>query len=71
MRLGRRSCFTRAISSGRGGRIVAEAFVGILCEDKLSYQSVDPAWKPDLANPHGTFGMRISSGSRWGADSGN
>jgi hypothetical protein len=40
-----------------GGRIVAEVFVGILCEDKLSYQSVDPAWKPELANAQGTFTM--------------
>ena len=40
-----------------GGRIVAEVFVGILCEDKLSYQSVDPSWKPELANAHGTFAM--------------
>jgi hypothetical protein len=40
-----------------GGRIVAETFVGILSEDKLSYQSVDPAWTPALANPQGTFGM--------------
>ena len=40
-----------------GGRIVAETFVGILSEDKLSYQSVDPAWIPDLANPQGAFGM--------------
>ena len=40
-----------------GGRIVAEVFVGILCEDKLSYQSVDPAWTPELANAQGTFAM--------------
>ena len=40
-----------------GGRIVAEVFVGILCEDKLSYQSVDPAWTPELANAQGTFTM--------------
>jgi hypothetical protein len=40
-----------------GGRIVAEVFVGILCEDKLSYQSVDPAWTPELANAQGKFGM--------------
>jgi hypothetical protein len=23
----------------------------------MSYQSVDPSWKPELANAHGTFGM--------------
>jgi hypothetical protein len=40
-----------------GGRIVAETFIGILSEDKLSYQSVDPAWTPDLANASGRFEM--------------
>jgi hypothetical protein len=40
-----------------GGRIVAEVFVGILDSDRMSYQSVDPSWKPDLANADGTFGM--------------
>jgi hypothetical protein len=40
-----------------GGRIVAEVFVGILDKDRLSYQSVDPSWKPELASPQGTFGM--------------
>jgi hypothetical protein len=40
-----------------GGRIVAEVFVGILDNDSMSYQSVDPSWKPELANAHGTFGM--------------
>jgi hypothetical protein len=40
-----------------GGRIIAEVFVGLLTADKLSYQNVDPAWKPDLANAQGTFTM--------------
>jgi Animal haem peroxidase len=40
-----------------GGRIVAEVFVGILSADKLSYQSVDPAWTPELANTQGMFTM--------------
>jgi hypothetical protein len=40
-----------------GGRIVAEVFVGILDADRLSYQSVDPSWTPELAGPGGTFGM--------------
>jgi Animal haem peroxidase len=40
-----------------GGRIVAEVFVGILDSDRMSYQSVDPSWNPDLANASGTFGM--------------
>ena len=40
-----------------GGRIVAEVFVGILDNDRLSYQSVDPLWKPELATANGTFGM--------------
>lgn len=40
-----------------GARIVAEVFVGILKEDKLSYQSVNPAWTPELAGPGGRFTM--------------
>jgi len=40
-----------------GGRIVAEVFIGILAEDKLSYQRVDPAWTPELANAQGRFTM--------------
>jgi hypothetical protein len=40
-----------------GGRIVAEVFVGILNEDRLSYQRVDPTWTPELANANGDFGM--------------
>jgi Animal haem peroxidase len=40
-----------------GGRIVAEVFVGILDNDRLSYQSVNPLWKPELASGDGRFGM--------------
>jgi len=40
-----------------GGRIVAEVFIGLLDSDKLSYQSVDPQWTPELANPNGSFTM--------------
>jgi len=40
-----------------GGRIVAEVFVGILAADRLSYQSVNPSWTPELANAAGRFGM--------------
>jgi len=32
-------------------------FVGILTADRLSYQSVDPTWTPELANAKGEFGM--------------
>jgi hypothetical protein len=40
-----------------GGRIVAEVFIGLLDNDKMSYQSVDPQWKPELVNANGTFTM--------------
>jgi hypothetical protein len=40
-----------------GGRIVAEVFIGLLDNDKMSYQSIDPQWKPELANPNGSFTM--------------
>ena len=40
-----------------GGRIVAEVFVGILDNDRMSYQSVDRSWKPELADAKGRFGM--------------
>jgi hypothetical protein len=40
-----------------GGRIVAEVLVGILDADHMSYQNVDPSWKPELGNAQGRFGM--------------
>jgi hypothetical protein len=33
-----------------GGRIVAEVLIGLLAGDPLSYLSVDPTWKPFLAD---------------------
>ncbi|SRR5258708_3667959 len=33
-----------------GGRIVAEVIVGLLCSDRSSYLSENPAWQPTL--PH-------------------
>jgi Animal haem peroxidase len=40
-----------------GGRIVAEVVVGILVADRFSYISMDPLWRPDLADSKGNFGM--------------
>ncbi|MGZ8634027.1 MAG: peroxidase family protein [Solirubrobacteraceae bacterium] len=40
-----------------GGRIVAEVLIGLLAADPLSYLSVEPGWRPPLANENGEFGM--------------
>ncbi|MBI2684442.1 MAG: peroxidase [Actinobacteria bacterium] len=45
-----------------GGRMVAETFVGLLFEDRLSYLRVEPGWRPpdEFAN----VGRRFPSGTR-------
>ena len=44
-----------------GGTIVAETFVGLLYEDRLSYLRVEPTWKPD---PYVvTSGRKFKSGT--------
>lgn len=40
-----------------GGRLVAEVLIGLLAADPLSYLSVEPGWRPPLANENGEFGM--------------
>ncbi len=41
-----------------GGRIVAETFVGLLCNDSQSFVSQNPLWKPPSLKPGGKFGLR-------------
>jgi heme peroxidase len=40
-----------------GGRIVAEAFIGLLLGDSHSFLSQDPSWQPKFKNDKGKFGM--------------